>query len=126
MLDRGVKSPPGRENCGGRGFERLTDRRREQGDGPLSLDRRLAGRRGVSDSVGRDREGKSRRGGVRSGRLTAGLRRRGGSEARRDGVGEAELGERVRALMSRQRRQTPDGVVGANQGLVGAVGGLGY
>src|ERR1700729_944466 len=45
---------------GGRSFERLTDRRREQGDGPLSFDRRLARRRGVSDSVGCDREEGSR------------------------------------------------------------------
>jgi len=34
---------------GGRSVERWTDRRRERGDGPLSLGRRLAGRRGVSD-----------------------------------------------------------------------------
>jgi hypothetical protein len=34
---------------GGRSFERPTNRRREQGDGPTSFGRRLAGRRGVSD-----------------------------------------------------------------------------
>ena len=41
---------------GGRSVERLTDRRRERGDGPLSFDRRLAQRRGVGDSVRCDRE----------------------------------------------------------------------
>jgi hypothetical protein len=56
MFAEGPRSA-GSEICGGRSFERSTDRRREQGDGPLSLDRRLAGRRGVSDSVGCDREG---------------------------------------------------------------------
>jgi hypothetical protein len=51
----------------------LTDRRREQGDGPLSFDRRLARRRGVSDSVGCDREEESRgAAGFRNGQLTAG------------------------------------------------------
>jgi len=38
---------------GGRSVERLTDRRRERGDGPLSLGRRLARRRGVSDPQAR-------------------------------------------------------------------------
>ena len=53
---RGAPSWQGRTKIrGGRSVERLTDRRRERGDGPLSFDRRLAGRRGVSDSVGCDR-----------------------------------------------------------------------
>ena len=38
---------------GGRGVERSADRRRERGDGPLSLGRRLARRRGVSDPQAR-------------------------------------------------------------------------
>src|SRR3984957_12443496 len=50
---------------GGRSFERLTDRRRERGDGPLSFDRRLAGPRGVSDSVRYDREGNRAQAGSR-------------------------------------------------------------
>ena len=49
--------------------------------------------------------------------------RRSKAENRR--VGEAELREGERALFSGEGGQSPDGIVGADQSVVGAVGGLG-